>query len=346
MNPIQATMSSVANVPYTTERWHSHNCPGCIHNGQPRPDTKGRGGIRFSNDGSFAFSCFNCGYKAFWKPGMIMPNKVKNLAQWYGASTKNLMELVMNAETILQEGDFDEYETTQKNLYEKIIPKELPEQAKPFSYWLELKNTPPKFTKVLNKIAERNFGIIEAFDLYWTPEKENELNERFIIPFSMYDEHVGYTARHIWWDKKKLKYLNKFPSNLIYNFDMLNDETVKDVLVLEGPIDAGLVCGVAVNNFEMKINQIELFKKSNKNIIIVPDRDKDGKTMAEQAVRNGFSVAMPQWGTYIGTDGLEHNIKDVEEATRYYGRLFVRHLIQKYTYTDEFKIRFEMARWF
>ncbi|AUS02598.1 hypothetical protein NVP2275O_017 [Vibrio phage 2.275.O._10N.286.54.E11] len=347
MNPVQMAVASIALVSAVPGKWQSHNCPCCILNGQPRPDTKKRGGLLFSAlEGAVAYSCFNCGFKATWRPGMHMTKKLKDLLTSYGASTTQLMNITMMATEIKDSGEFDEFESKNKKLYESFTPVNLPDTAKPFSEWAAMQNPPAKFVKVMTAVADRNMGIMDAFDLYWSPDTENELNERFIIPFFMNDKIVGYTARHIWWGKKRMKYLNKFPTNLVYNFDLLNSKTVKDILVTEGPIDAGMVGGVATNHYNIRDNQLQHLKQCGKNIIVVPDRDDDGKKMVEQAIQNKFAVALPEWGNYIDSDGLEHPIKDVEHCARIYGRLFTRVIISKYTYVDEFEIRVRANKWF
>lgn len=347
MNTIQMAIASIANVSLISDSWQSHNCVLCTSHGQPRNDIKKRGGLMLSElDGSIAFSCFNCGAKVYWRPGMLMTRKLKELLTNYGATSAQIMNITLLAKEMVDSGKFNDIENKNKALYEHLVPIDLPVEAKSFSEWAAMDNPPKQFVKVMGAIAERNFGIIEAFDLYWSPEKENELNERFIIPFYMNNKIVGYTARHIWWGKKRMKYLNKYPTNILYNFDYLNSKTIKDIYVTEGPIDAGMIGGVATNHFTIKDNQLQHLKSCGKKIIIVPDRDDDGRKMVEQAILSGFSVALPEWGTYIGDDGMEHPIKDVEHCARIYGRLFTRVLIGKFVYDSAFEIRVRSNKWF
>lgn len=351
MNTIQSTVASIASVTTISDRWQSHNCPGCVHLGHSRPDSKKRGGLLFSSaEGGIAYSCFNCGFKATWKPGMVVSKKFKDLLTWYGATSSQIMNITMIANEIIQKGEFDESTLSKNNsLYEKFVPVELPKTAKTFSEWASESRPPAKFLKVMEAVASRNIDIINTFNLYWSPDTENELNQRFIVPFYMNDRIVGYTARHIWWGKKQMKYLNKYPTNFLYNFDILNSNTIEDILIAEGPIDAGLVGGVATNHFLLKDNQIHHLKNAKsqgKNIIVVPDRDNNGRKMVEQALQLGFSVALPEWGSYIDNDNLEKPIKDIEHCVRLYGRLTTRILIKKYTYSNEFEIRVKANQWF
>ena len=53
------------NAKVSPSGWHTLNCPMCVHNGQPRPDSRRRGGFNFPNSDSVVFHCFNCGAKLF-----------------------------------------------------------------------------------------------------------------------------------------------------------------------------------------------------------------------------------------------------------------------------------------
>lgn len=341
MNDIQAIMGSFVGSSIVG-RWIPHNCIACVHNGQPRNDTKRRAGQMHGADGSFAFSCFNCGFKTYWTPGYDCHSKLLNLASWYGATDKQKMQMIVSAEDIKKSGNFEA--PTSSYVKTHIIPRALPEQAKPFSEWATMPQPPADFLKVLEKVATRNIALLDAFDLYWTPETENNLNDRFIIPFKMHNQIVGYTAR-ITWKNSRMRYLNQYPENILYNFDLLNDDTINDIYVTEGPIDAELIGGVAVCHYSIKENQLDWLKQSGKHIIIVPDRDKDGRKMVEQAIQNGFSVALPEWG-HFDDSGEKRLIHDIDEATRVYGRLYTMHMIKKSTYTNEFEIRVRANQWF
>lgn len=343
MNDIQAIMGSFVGSSIVG-RWIPHNCPACIYNGQPRNDTRKRAGQMHGADGSFSFHCFNCGHKTYWRPGFDAHGKLMDLAGYYGGTDQQKMLMAVCADDIKKSG---EYDAPEESSYVKthIIPKDMPEQAKPFSEWAAMPNPPADFIKVVTKIAERNVCLLDTFDFWWTPETDMNLNDRYLIPFQMHQRIVGYTGR-ITWKYSKMKYLNQYPENILYNFDLLNDETIKDIYVTEGPIDAELIGGVATCHFTIRENQLEWLKHCDKNIIIVPDRDKDGRKMVEQAIQNGFSVAFPDWGQFIDENGDKQLISDVEQATRKYGRLYTMFMIKQATYDNEFEIRVRANQWF
>ncbi len=343
MNDIQAILGSYIGA-VMGGRWVPHNCPACVHNGQPRPDTKKRAGQHHSPDGAFSFHCFNCGYKAYWRPGFDVNRKLLDLAKWYGATDQQIGLMIVAADEIKSSGDFEVPETSEY-VQANIIPKDMPEQAKPFSEWAAMPNPPIDFIKVVQKVAERNEFLLDTIDFWWTPETENNLNDRYLVPFHMHNRIVGYTGR-ITWKHSRMKYLNQYPENILYNMDLLYNKEIENIYVTEGPIDAALINGVASCHFTIRDNQLDWLKQTKKNIIVVPDRDRNGRKMVEQAIQNGFSVAFPDWGFFIDENDEKQRIGDVEQAVRKYGRLYNMHMIQKATYTDEFEIRVRANQWF
>jgi hypothetical protein len=346
MNQIQDIMASIMHDPAPVmDRWNQHNCPACVTRGQSRPDTKARGNHMFRNDGSVVYNCFNCHLKTVWSPGRYVSKDMESLLRSYGASDKEMISIKLIAKEMVESGDYEVQDTAASKLYQKIVQRDLPSDAKPFIEWANMSNIPPEFLKVVNAVNERNPYLLDL-DLYWSPSKEFYMFQRFIIPYYMNGQIIGYTARHI--DKKsEYRYRNQVSTSIFYNFDLLNDDRMQIILVAEGPIDASLMGGISANNYFLSTSQIELLKKAQergKMIVIVPDRDKDGLVTIEQAIDNGFSVAMPDYGAVRDGEGIRH-IKDFDEACAKYGRLFCLQLLHKSIYTDRFDIRVQTEKW-
>ena len=62
---------------------------------------------------------------------------------------------------------------------------------------------------------------------------------------------------------------------------------------------------------------------------MVPDRDKPGEKLVNQAIEFGWSVAFPEW---------HEQIEDVADAVLNYGRLFTIQSILKSTESNRLKI--------
>jgi len=80
-----------------------------------------------------------------------------------------------------------------------------------------------------------------------------------------------------------------------------------------------------------------LLNRLNKDIIVVPDRDKAGSKLVERAIELGFSVSMPDWA---------EGINDIGDAVQRYGRLYTLHSIAMQAEDSALKIRLRAKKWF
>ena len=103
----------------------------------------------------------------------------------------------------------------------------------------------------------------------------------------------------------------------------------KFVLVMEGPFDAITLGGVAILGSEINDTQRELIQGLNRQVIVVPDRDRAGAKIIKSALENKWSVSLPPW---------EDDVKDVADAVKKYGRLYVLTTILHYKVSGEIKI--------
>ncbi len=341
MNDVQNILAGLMNNPCPhMGHWVKHNCPVC-HNGQ---SGRVRGSYIFDNEG-YAFHCFNCQFKAGWRPGLPMNNKLLDFAEKCGAGSHELMQLSLIAKDMADSGEYSTDTHTNSSIYQKITQRQLPSTAKTFFEWANCPQVPAQFVKVLESVYQRNKYLLDL-DLYWCPDQENDLYRRYIIPYYINDQVIGYTARDTK-ETSKLKYFNQVNVNLFYNFDLLNDTRTKTIFVHEGVLDAALSGSLGIGSYEMSDTQIEQLKMAQergKKVVIVPDRDKDGLKTINQALDNGFSVSLPDWGTKRTLYGVEY-IKDFEEGTKQYGRLFSSLLVRKSIIDSEFEIKVLMNKW-
>ena len=85
-------LALVPNKKQTPNGWVSFNAPCCHHQGENR-DTKKRGGIKKTEDGGATYHCFNCGYKASWRPGRGLSKRMRELLGWMGASDDQINKI-------------------------------------------------------------------------------------------------------------------------------------------------------------------------------------------------------------------------------------------------------------
>jgi hypothetical protein len=122
----------------------------------------------------------------------------------------------------------------------------------------------------------------------------------------------------------------------VYNLD--NQTPSKAFcIVCEGQIDAIHVEGCALGGSEISDQQALLLNRLQKQIIVVPDRDKAGSKLVERAIDLGWSVSMPEW---------ELDINDIGDAVKRYGRLYTLHSIATNAEESALKIRLRAKKWF
>ena len=109
------------------------------------------------------------------------------------------------------------------------------------------------------------------------------------------------------------KYLNEQQPGYIFGLD-LQKSNWKYVIVVEGVLDAISINGMAVLHNKISDKQAKQLMRlaQEKEVIVVPDHDKAGKKLVDDAVKYGFSVSTPLWG---------NDIKDVNDAVLVNGKI-------------------------
>ena len=185
---------------------------------------------------------------------------------------------------------------------------------------------------ILEYMAARNLNIDDT-DYYWSPSLG--YRDRLIIPFYYEGRVVGWTARSILPDKKP-KYLTEVQPGFVYGLDDQRPNKVF-AIVCEGQIDAIHVEGCALGGSEISDQQAMMLNRLNKDIIVVPDRDKAGSKLVERAIELGWSVSMPDWS---------EDVNDIGDAVARYGRLFAIYSIVSAAESSPLKIRLRKKKWF
>ena len=308
----------------TPSGWISFNAPCCHHNGTSA-DTRGRGGLIGNTDGGISYHCFNCGYKASWQPGRNLSYKMKNLMKWFNAPDDVITKLALDVMK-LNEGETDNFYTVQLPTF---VDVELPQDAKPIK---DIENDiPTHLLDVLKYMKERNL-YLDDYNFYWSPNLG--YRDRLIIPFYHNKKIVGFTAR-TFLPNKRPKYLSNQQPGYVFNFDEQRPEKIF-VIVCEGPIDAIHVEGVAVLGSEIKDQQVAMINSLNKQLIVVPDKDKAGSKMIETALEQGWSVSMPDWGK---------DINDIGDCVKQHGKLYTLYSIVNNSESSKLKIQLREKQW-
>jgi len=301
----------------TSSGWTSFNAICCSHFGH-KADRRMRGGIKF--DGSnWSMHCFNCGYKCNFVLGKPISYKTHNLLKWCGIDDTEIKRWSLES---LQHKDLLDFTQPKKKVKIKFKDHVLPEG--------ELVDENNPLHKVFAEyVKERGISTTE-YPFLITPSEKGRMANRVIIPYTYKNKIVGHTSRFL--DNKIPKYLNEQQAGYVFNIDMQKPEW-QVCIVTEGIFDALSIDGVAVMHDEISNDQALLLSTLNKQIIVVPDRDKTGLKMCDRALELGYQVSLPNW---------EADIKDVNDAVVKYGKLpTLLSILQSATNS---KIKIEMQR--
>lgn len=312
----------------TPSGWTSFNAPCCVRNNE-NADTRGRGGLITEGD-VISYHCFNCGFKASWQPGRNLSYKFKKLLEWLNTPDNEITKLALN---VMRENEGVEVQQHKVELPE-FSTVQLPEDAvriadipdynennKYFKYFLQ----------VITYMSQRNLNLDDT-DYYWSPTLA--YRDRLIIPFYYEGRIVGYTARAV--GESKSKYLTTMQPGFVYGLDAQTYNKVFCILC-EGQIDALHIDGCAIGGSDIGDAQALLLNRLNKDIYVVPDRDKAGSKLVEQAIDRGWHVSMPEW---------DKDVNDIGDAVAKYGRLYTLYSIVNAAESSPLKNRLRAKKWF
>lgn len=315
MNEILSTLLTLLppGRKHTSGGWESFNAVCCHHRGE-KPDTRKRGGIKADGE-AWTYHCFNCGFKAGWSPGKLLSGNTKLLFRWMGLSDLDVGKL-----NLVAMKHQENMPSIKKALNFTLHEVALPDDSKLLIKWIE---EGKDITPVISYLIDRGMDI-DWYDWMWSPAPG--YSDRLLIPFYQDGKIVGYTGRKI--TDGKPKYLTESQSGYVFNIDRQARDR-KFVIVLEGQFDAIAIDGVAIMTNEPNDAQVARLQALGKEIICVPDKDQPGAKMLKHAIKNEWSVSLPPWGD---------DVKDVADAVKKYGRLYVLTTILHYRVSGEIKI--------
>jgi len=316
----------------TAAGWISANAVCCHHNGQ-NTDQRGRGGMLPTRESGVSYHCFNCGFTAGWQPGRRITLKMRKLLGWMGVSEDDIRRLSLFALSNLD---------TSLDVKKEVI-KELPKfeckevcPGHDLLDWFVMQDITAddldQAIKILDYVDSR--GLENKVDYFkWHNDKNTHIYNRVLAPFTWLGQPMGYTGRSI--IPAKRKYYTEHPPHFVFNYDK-QQQDAKFCLVVEGVFDAIAIDGLSILTNECNESQANIIDSLNREVIVVPDRDKAGMSLIRDAMEYGWNVAFPDWG---------QNIKDSSDAVAQYGQLFTMRSILDSVETSNLKIQLMMKRW-
>lgn len=306
MNAILDTiLNHISRYRTTPNKWLAFKCPICM-------DKKVRCGIRVDEiNGGFSIHCFNCNFKTGYMPGNLIGNKLKKFMVELNIDHETIQKLQFDALKLLGQEKIIEYELI-KNTRPNFKHIELPGDARPLVDYLN--NPPNAILPIYEYVLKRNLNI-DSYNFHWSPA--DNYVDKLIIPCYYNSDVVGYMLRNIK-RNSNVRYIKHTQADYIFNMDNQHCSKKEFVLVTEGPFDAISVDGVALLGSNISKSQNYQLKQLYKEIILVPDRDKQGANLIEQAMEYGWTISFAEWPA---------GAKDVNESIMKIGKLATMWLI-------------------
>jgi hypothetical protein len=253
----------------------------------------------------WSYNCFNCNYKARFKNGQQLSLKARNLLKWLGVTEDEIKKINFDSlknkkiYDIAQDRTDANAEIIQNNTF--FAKVELP---------ISSRTILREDTWAIDYLRDER-GLTPAdYQFRISPTDTGRNATRIIIPYTHHGDVVGWTSRYL--DGRFPKYINEHQQpGYLFGIDLQKSDW-DYIIVAEGAFCAISINGVAVLHNEMNEQQIATLRRQGKEVIVVPDQDKAGLVLAEQALDAGFSISIPNWP-------MECN--DINNAVLEYGKL-------------------------
>ncbi|RYD63843.1 MAG: hypothetical protein EOP83_11150 [Verrucomicrobiaceae bacterium] len=296
------------------------NCPMCVTRGESA-DKRMRCGVK-PDLGGAVVHCFNCGFKARWKPGETISRNMQGFLSGIGVDHAEISRLVHKAFSYREmfQRSPDAISLIPDVYQPSFDTRQLPPDARPFEAWINEPSPPDDFIEVAGYLLERGDAVSTATTYYWSPNKKHGMNRRVIIPLTYGDRIVGYTARSIDPGSEQRYHMESQP-NYLFNAAALSAPKRKYVILCEGIFDALAIDAVGLLGARLNPQQIAWIKSFGKSVILVPDRDRRGAALIDVALQNNWRVAFPALKG-IGSSWWDEDVKDCADASKRYGKIW------------------------
>jgi hypothetical protein len=128
--------------------------------------------------------------------------------------------------------------------------------------------------------------------LYWSRVSPNKLR----VAFWHHDKIVGYLDRDITIKSGSGRFMQRSPPDYLFGQHLVADLPGKHVIVVESPMDAILLHGVATRQSRPTAMQVNFLLNCGKIPIWVPDlKDAEGMKFVDVAEEHGHPVSVPSW---------------------------------------------------
>lgn len=293
----------------TAKGWYTITCQVCHDH-----KYKKRGAWKFDN-GKTAYHCFNCAAKGTFDDNVcFLSDDMAKVLTAYGIPPEYLSLIKFKA--------LEKRGTKSKAPVKIDISTEPDALSLPNHFYKLVSGSTDVWSIMAEEYLVNDRGMsVSDYQFYLSRDKD--WKGRLIIPFYKDEKLIFYQGRDLT-DTKPSKYLNVDVStkdNVLYGYNQLMKQTELPLYIVEGFFDAHSIDGVAVLGNVMSDNQIKILNRSRRKKVVIPDRKGDGQVLALKALEAGWSISLPDIG----------NCKDVDEAVKKYGKLYIMRSIKDNT---------------
>lgn len=267
------------------------------------------------------YNCYNCGFKTRFEGNKLSRN-FESLMDWMGVPTDEIKKVKLELMHSRLDGGPASTNSSSQVLIHDFEEVPLPIGAVPIENIVAEQDIADDFMTALEYLGNRGTAVLNGWNYHWSSNTKLDMNKRIIIPFYHRTKVVGWTARYAGIPPSGTPryYNSNLQTGYLFNCDVLYKPGRKYVTIHEGPFDAISVDGVATLGSEPSREQIAWLNSTDKEKIVVPDRQRTNQGLIDAALTNGWSVSFPDW---------EEDIKDAADASRRYGRLFTLSTIMR-----------------
>lgn len=279
-----------------------------------------RAAFNFDSDGSCSYHCFNCGISSGYSPTKhrYIPRRMVEILTAFSVPKDEWDALVFS--NFGKQLISTPRETKTRLLDPAII--EMPE------FFKKLTEDADDDISYVAKEHLKSRGIsFKEYDFYTgqltTAAASRRWACRLIIPIYKDGNIVYYQGRDLT-DLAQRKYLSPDldRSRVIYGYEHLFTNIDEPLYITEGWFDAFHLNGVAVFGSKMYDEQIAWLNSSPRKKVVIPDQFGGGRSLADVAINNGWSVSTP--------DAPDCN--DVSDIIEKYGHIYCYRTIVENTH--------------
>lgn len=272
---------------YRANDYINISCPAC-------GDRRKRGGFVPSVTGGFRYNCFNggCEYNqpTGWEPGNGLVGRIRRLFEQLGGSVGNL-PLADLVPTNHINGTKAGEAPVRHDVAVKFPDVSMPEGT---MFLDEALASDARAEPIFDYLVQRSPMFVETnYPFMWTPKHPNHL----MVPYLHFDgQIVGYMGRKVTATKGADRFLQRAAPNYMFNQYLLKGRSSKYVFVMESPLDAILMRGIATRENRLTQKQINLLGMTASTPVLIPDRKiTEAEPYFKAAQDNDWPVAVPDW---------------------------------------------------